>query len=46
MANSSQSFIVGLDNGGTMNNATVLDPSGHFLVEHMLERPLDRKSVV
>jgi predicted NBD/HSP70 family sugar kinase len=39
MANSSQSFIVGLDNGGTMNNATVLDPSGHFLVEHMLERP-------
>src|SRR5258708_8473661 len=39
MPNSSQSFIVGLDNGGTMNNATVLDPSGHFLIEHMLERP-------
>jgi predicted NBD/HSP70 family sugar kinase len=39
MGNSSQSFIVGLDNGGTMNNATVLDPSGQFLVEHMLERP-------
>jgi glucokinase len=39
MGNSPQSFIVGLDNGGTMNNATVLDPSGQFLVEHMLERP-------
>lgn len=39
MATSSQSFIVGLDNGGTMNNATVLDPSGQFLVEHMLEQP-------
>ena len=39
MANSYPSFIVGLDNGGTMNNATVLDPSGRFLVEHMLERP-------
>lgn len=39
MGNSSQSFIVGLDNGGTMNNATVLDPSGQFLVEHMLELP-------
>jgi glucokinase len=39
MGNASQSFIVGLDNGGTMNNATVLDPSGQFLVEHMLERP-------
>jgi glucokinase len=39
MATSSESFIVGLDNGGTMNNATVLDPSGRFLVEHMLERP-------
>ncbi len=39
MATSSQSFIVGVDNGGTMNNATVLDPSGRFLIEHMLERP-------
>ena len=39
MGNSSQAFIVGLDNGGTMNNATVLDPSGQFLVEHMLELP-------
>ena len=39
MGNSPQSFIVGLDNGGTMNNATVLDPSGQFLVQHMLERP-------
>jgi glucokinase len=39
MGSSSQSFIVGLDNGGTMNNATVLDPAGRFLVEHMLEQP-------
>jgi predicted NBD/HSP70 family sugar kinase len=29
--------VVGLDNGGTTNNATVLDHAGRFLVEHMLE---------
>jgi glucokinase len=29
--------VVGLDNGGTANNATVLDSSGRFLVETMLE---------
>jgi glucokinase len=39
MANSSQSFIVGLDNGGTMNNTTVLDPAGRFLVDQLLEQP-------
>ncbi|HKT00280.1 MAG TPA: ROK family protein [Rugosimonospora sp.] len=31
--------VVGLDNGGTMNNATVLDPSGEFLVDRMVETP-------
>jgi glucokinase len=31
--------IVGLDNGGTSNNATVLDCSGHFLVDRMVETP-------
>ena len=25
--------VVGLDNGGTSNNATVLDPAGRFLVD-------------
>jgi glucokinase len=29
--------VVGLDNGGTSNNATVLDASGHFLVDHLVE---------
>jgi glucokinase len=32
-------YIVGLDNGGTTNNATVLDSSGRFLVPGMLESP-------
>jgi predicted NBD/HSP70 family sugar kinase len=31
--------VVGIDNGGNTNNATVLDPSGHFLVDSMVERP-------
>src|SRR5215468_2772894 len=31
--------VVGLDNGGTCNNATVLDASGHFLVERLVEAP-------
>jgi glucokinase len=31
--------VVGLDNGGTMNNATVLDSAGRFLVEVMAESP-------
>jgi glucokinase len=29
--------VVGLDNGGTTNNATVLDSAGRFLIDHMLE---------
>ncbi|HEX2363284.1 MAG TPA: ROK family protein [Jiangellaceae bacterium] len=31
--------IVGLDNGGTVNNATVLDVSGRFLVDRLIETP-------
>jgi predicted NBD/HSP70 family sugar kinase len=31
--------VVGLDNGGTANNATVLDASGRFLVDRMVESP-------
>lgn len=32
-------FVVGLDNGGTKNNASVLDDSGRFLVDHLIESP-------
>jgi glucokinase len=32
-----QEVVVGIDNGGTTNNATVLDRTGRFLVDHMLE---------
>ena len=32
-------FVVGLDNGGTQNNATVLDEQGRFLVDHLVETP-------
>jgi predicted NBD/HSP70 family sugar kinase len=31
--------VIGLDNGGTSNNATVLDASGRFLVDRLLETP-------
>jgi glucokinase len=31
--------VVGLDNGGNKNNATVLDASGGFLVDQLFERP-------
>ncbi len=31
--------VVGLDNGGTMNNATVLGAAGEFLVDRMVETP-------
>lgn len=33
------SVVVGLDNGGTSNNATVLDASGRFLVDRLVETP-------
>jgi predicted NBD/HSP70 family sugar kinase len=31
--------VVGLDNGATSNNATVLDASGRFLVDRLVETP-------
>jgi glucokinase len=31
--------VVGIDNGGNSNNATVLDASGRFLVEPLVETP-------
>lgn len=31
--------VVGLDNGGTSNNATVLDAAGEFLVDCLVETP-------
>ncbi|HZD00987.1 MAG TPA: ROK family protein [Actinomycetes bacterium] len=31
--------VVGLDNGGTSNSATVLDASGRFLVDRLIETP-------
>jgi predicted NBD/HSP70 family sugar kinase len=34
-----QQVVVGLDNGGTTNNATVLDESGRFLVDALVETP-------
>jgi glucokinase len=32
-------LVVGLDNGGTANNATVLDQAGKFLVDRLVETP-------
>jgi predicted NBD/HSP70 family sugar kinase len=32
-------LVVGLDNGGTANNATVLNAGGHFLVDRLVEVP-------
>ncbi|MEP7045369.1 MAG: ROK family protein [Ilumatobacteraceae bacterium] len=34
-----QSVIVGIDNGGTKNNVTVLDNAGQFLIDKMIEVP-------
>lgn len=31
--------VIGLDNGGTSNNATVLDLAGRFLVDRLVEAP-------
>jgi glucokinase len=31
--------VVGIDNGGTSNNATILDASGRFLVDRLVELP-------
>jgi predicted NBD/HSP70 family sugar kinase len=35
----SEAVVVGLDNGGTANNATVLDAAGKFLVDRLVEAP-------
>ena len=32
-------LVVGLDNGGTANNATVLDSTGRFLIDRLVETP-------
>ncbi|MDW5324079.1 ROK family protein [Plantactinospora sp. KLBMP9567] len=39
MANSEIPVVVGLDNGGNSNNATVLDATGRFLVDELVESP-------
>jgi glucokinase len=35
----SEWVVVGVDNGGTSNNATILDASGRFLVDRLVETP-------
>src|SRR2546430_2262711 len=35
----SREVVVGLDNGGTAINATVLDSGGRFLVDRLVEAP-------
>ena len=37
--NSSSWVVVGLDNGGNCNSATVLEDSGRFLVDRLFESP-------
>jgi glucokinase len=37
MGSADRWVVVGLDNGGTTNNATVLDAEGRFLVDRMVE---------
>jgi predicted NBD/HSP70 family sugar kinase len=39
MRDSGRWVVVGLDNGGTTNNATVLDSAGRFLVDQLAECP-------
>jgi predicted NBD/HSP70 family sugar kinase len=39
MAGRGQEVVVGLDNGGTAINATVLDSAGRFLVDRLVETP-------
>ena len=39
MATQSSWVVVGLDNGGNKNNATVLDPAKGSLVDGMIETP-------
>jgi glucokinase len=39
MESASRSVVVGIDNGGTSNNTTILDPSRGFLVDRLVETP-------
>jgi glucokinase len=39
MGTASEWVVVGIDNGGNSNNATVLDGSGRFLVDRLVETP-------
>src|SRR5512134_3674289 len=39
MATPESWVVVGLDNGGNKNNATVLDAAGRYLVSQLFERP-------
>lgn len=39
MEGTETAVVVGLDNGGNSNNATVLDATGRFLVDSMVENP-------
>jgi glucokinase len=39
MSTAGRWVVVGLDNGGTSNNATVLDSEGEFLVDRLAETP-------
>jgi predicted NBD/HSP70 family sugar kinase len=39
MPGQGQNVVVGLDKGGTTINATVLDSTGHFLVDRLVETP-------
>ena len=39
MSDTDRWVVVGLDNGGTTNNATVLDSEDRFLVDRMVETP-------
>ena len=39
MPSQHERVVVGIDNGATKNNATILDASGRFLVERMYEIP-------
>ena len=39
MDTASERVVVGIDNGGNSNNATILDGSGRFLVDRLVETP-------
>jgi glucokinase len=39
MQSTGEWVVVGIDNGGTNNNATILDASGRFLVDRLVETP-------